>query len=110
MLSMGGAVLGLALLSVLLVALGAALFTGIVFALAPLAQTARTRLFEEMALALMLLTGSAMLIDAFWRLTRVESGDPNRRRFCRCGFRSRRRATLAWWSYGDSGRRRSTGS
>jgi putative ABC transport system permease protein len=84
---------------VLLVALAAALFTGIVFALAPLAQTLRTRLFEtlksaggrttatreahwlrhslvtgEMALALILLAGAGLLLDTFWRLTRIDPG------------------------------------
>ncbi|MGH9674405.1 MAG: FtsX-like permease family protein, partial [Bryobacteraceae bacterium] len=79
--------------------LAAALVTGVVFALAPLAQTVRTRMFEtlksegsrttatreahwlrqslvvgEMAFALMLLAGAGLLLDAFWRLTRIEAG------------------------------------
>ena len=85
--------------AVLLFTLAAALLTGIVFALAPLAQTLRSHLFDtlksagnrttatkeahwlrhslvvgEMALALMLLGGAGLLLDAFWRLTRMEPG------------------------------------
>ncbi|MEZ5351755.1 MAG: ABC transporter permease [Bryobacteraceae bacterium] len=85
--------------SVLLVALAAALATGVVFALAPLAQTVRTRLFEtlksaggrttptreahwlrsalvagEIGLALMLLAGAAILVEGFWRLTHTDPG------------------------------------
>jgi predicted permease len=85
--------------SVLLFALGAALLTSLVFALAPLAQTIRAHLFDtlksagnrttatreahwlrhslvvgEMALALMLLGGAGLLLDAFWRLTKMEPG------------------------------------
>lgn len=82
-----------------LVALGCALTTGIVFGLAPLAQTIRTQLFDtlkssgnrttatreahwlrnslvtsEIALALMLLAASGLLIDTFWRLMRTDPG------------------------------------
>ncbi len=85
--------------SVLLFTLAAAILTGIVFALAPLAQTVRAHLFDtlksagnrttatreahwlrhslvvgEMALALMLLGGAGLLLDAFWRLTKMEPG------------------------------------
>jgi putative ABC transport system permease protein len=85
--------------AVLLFTLAAALLTGIVFALAPLAQTLRSHLFDtlksagnrttatkeahwlrhslvvgEMALALMLLGGAGLLLDAFWRLTKMEPG------------------------------------
>lgn len=124
MLSLGGALLGLALAfgmlkviltfgansipratevrldgTVLLVALSCAVLTGVVFALAPLAQTVRMRLFDtlkssgtrttatreahwlrsllvvgEMALALMLLAGAGLLLDAFWRLMRTDPG------------------------------------
>lgn len=84
---------------VMLVALGCALTTGIVFGLAPLAQTIRTQLFDtlkssgnrttatreahwlrsslvtsEIALALMLLAASGLLIDTFWRLMRTDPG------------------------------------
>lgn len=84
---------------VLLVALGCALATGVVFGLAPLAQTMRTQLFEtlksagnrttatreahwlrnslvtgEIALALLLLAGAGLLLDTFWRLMRVDPG------------------------------------
>lgn len=85
--------------TVLLVALAAAMATGVVFALAPLVQTVRARLFDtlkaaggrttatreahwlrgslvagEMALALMLLAGAGLLLDTFWRLTRTDPG------------------------------------
>lgn len=85
--------------AVLVYALAAALATGIVFALAPLAQTVRARLFDtlkssgnrttatreahwlrhslvvgEMALALMLLGGAGLLLDSFRRLTLIEPG------------------------------------
>lgn len=85
--------------AVLAFTLAGALLTGVVFALAPLAQTIRTRLFEtlksgggrttatreahwlrsslvvgEMALALVLLGGAALLLDAFWRLTKTDPG------------------------------------
>jgi putative ABC transport system permease protein len=85
--------------AVLLFTLAAALLTGVVFALAPLAQTIRSHLFDtlksagnrttatkeahwlrhslvvgEMALALMLLGGAGLLLDAFWRLTKTEPG------------------------------------
>jgi putative ABC transport system permease protein len=84
---------------VLLFALAAAVFTGVVFALAPLAQTVRARVFDtlksggarttatreahwlrqflvvgEMALALMLLAGAGLLLDTFWRLSQVDAG------------------------------------
>jgi putative ABC transport system permease protein len=85
--------------AVLLFTFAAALLTGVVFALAPLAQTLRSHLFDtlksagnrttatkeahwlrhslvvgEMALALMLLGGAGLLLDAFWRLTKTEPG------------------------------------
>jgi putative ABC transport system permease protein len=86
-------------LTVVAVALGASLATGIVFALAPLAQTIRSRLFAtlksaggrttatreahwlraglvagEIALALALLAGASLLIDNFRRLTLTDPG------------------------------------
>jgi putative ABC transport system permease protein len=86
-------------LPVLAFALAAALFTGVVFGLAPLAQSLRGKVHEtlkaaggrttatreahwlrhslvvgEMAFALVLLVGAALLLDAFWRLTRVDAG------------------------------------
>jgi predicted permease len=85
--------------AVLLFCLVTALVTGTVFALAPLVQTSRARLFEtlksagnrttatrqahwlrqslvvgETALALMLLSGAGLLLNTFWRLTRIQAG------------------------------------
>ena len=85
--------------AVLLFTLAAALLTGVVFALAPMAQIVRSHLFDtlkssgnrttatreahwlrhslvvgEMALALMLLGGAGLLLDAFWRLTKMDPG------------------------------------
>ena len=85
--------------SVLLVAIGAAVFTGVVFAFAPLTQTLRARLFDtlksagsrstatreahwlrnllvtgEIGLALMLLAGAGLLIDSFWKLMKTDPG------------------------------------
>ncbi len=84
--------------AVLAFAAAAAVATGLVFAMAPLAQTIRAKLFDtlkaggrstatreahwlrhglivgEMALAVMLLAGASLLLDAFRRLTRVEPG------------------------------------
>ena len=84
---------------VLLVTVAAALLTGLVFALAPLAQTLRTKLFDtlkstgaragatreahwvrgllvtgEIALALILLAGAGLLLDSFWKLMRTDPG------------------------------------
>lgn len=85
--------------AVLLVAVAAALVTGVVFALAPLTQTLRMRLFDtlktagsrttatreahwlrgllvtgEIALALVLLAGAGLLIDSFWKLMKTDPG------------------------------------
>jgi len=85
--------------SVLLFSLACALFTGVVFGLAPLVQSLRGKpndvlkaagsrttatreahwmrqglVVGEMALALVLLVGAGLLLDAFWRLAQVHSG------------------------------------
>ncbi|MBI4892598.1 MAG: ABC transporter permease [Acidobacteria bacterium] len=84
---------------VLAFALGASLLTGVVFGLTPLFQVLRSRIFHilkssggrttatreahllrqslvvgEMAFALVLLIGAGLLLQAFWKLSRQESG------------------------------------
>jgi len=84
--------------AVLLVALACAVFTGVVFGLAPLAQTARAQLSNtlksgtrttatreahwlrnslvvgELALAMILLAGAGLLLNTFWRLLQMDPG------------------------------------
>ncbi|MBM3785988.1 MAG: ABC transporter permease [Acidobacteria bacterium] len=85
--------------AVLAFALAAAFVTGIVFALAPMAQTIRAKLFDtlkaaggrttatreahwlrsalvagEIALAVVLLAGAGLLLDTFWNLMKTDPG------------------------------------
>ncbi|MBL8209335.1 MAG: ABC transporter permease [Bryobacterales bacterium] len=84
--------------SVFLVALACAVFTGIVFGLAPLAQIGRTKLsltlksgtrttatreahwlrnslvIGELSLAMMLLAGAGLLLNTFWKLVQTDPG------------------------------------
>lgn len=86
-------------LTVLAFAIGAALLTGVLFGLAPMAQTLRAKIYEtlksaggrttatreahflrqglvigELALALVLLIGSGLLLGAFYKLMKIDAG------------------------------------